>query len=73
MSTPANHHMPMQREDVIELKIKTTLAGPLAANFDKACAKRPDKAPAEIVADLLETIFREDMVDAILDDQETAR
>ena len=64
--------MPLARVDVIELKITATLAGPLAANFDKACAKRPASTPADIVADLIETIFREDMVDAILDDQETA-
>lgn len=71
MSGPTDHHMPLPREDVVELRIKVTLSGPLAAAFDRACAKRPTKQPADIVADVLETVFREDMVDNVLDDLES--
>lgn len=51
----------------VEIDIELTLKGPLAAVLIRHAGKR-NRAPVELLADIIEAVLGDDIVDAVLDD-----
>lgn len=54
-------------EDGVEIQIVLTLRGPLADSLTGAANDR-ERDPAELLADIIETVLGEKLIDAVLDD-----